>query len=68
MDDQSPNPELTAPTPRPAGQPGSKWLTGDRLVAVILICTALGFLGTLIGFIPLIAIAMIGPVVAASMA
>ncbi|HEX3721155.1 MAG TPA: hypothetical protein VHV31_00095 [Nitrolancea sp.] len=42
-------------------------MSSERLVSVFLISTFLGFLGTLIGFVPLIAVAMICPLVAASL-
>jgi hypothetical protein len=68
MDDQSPSLQQTPPAPQPGGQANAKWFPGDRLVAVFLVCIVLGFVGTLTGFIPLIAIAMIGPVAAAALA
>jgi hypothetical protein len=72
MDEQtSPNeqPEPVTPAPQPlAARPGSPWVAGERLLALFLLATALGFIGTLIGFVPLIALAMIIPVAAAAIA
>jgi hypothetical protein len=72
MDEQtSPNeqPKPEAPTPQPlAARPGSPWVAGERLIALFLLATVLGFIGTLIGFVPLIALAMIIPVAAAAIA
>lgn len=67
MDDQSPNQEMAPRASQPGGRPSASRMSSDRLVAVFLISTFLGFLGTLIGFVPLIAIAMICPIVAASL-
>jgi hypothetical protein len=72
MDDETAHaehPESEASTPQPlAARPGSPWVAGERLIAIFLLATALGFIGTLIGFVPLIALAMIIPVAAAAIA
>jgi hypothetical protein len=72
MDEQtSPNEQLEPVTSAPqplAARPGSPWVAGERLLALFLLATALGFIGTLIGFVPLIALAMIIPVAAAAIA
>lgn len=62
-------PEPVAPAPQPlAARPGSPWVAGERLLALFLFATVLGFIGTLIGFVPLIVIAMIIPVAVAAIA
>jgi hypothetical protein len=72
MDEQtSPNEQSdqTSPAPQPlADRPGSPWVAGERLFALFLLATVLGFVGTLVGFVPLIALAMIIPVAAAAIA
>lgn len=72
MDEQTSSneqPEQTPPAPQPmAARPGSPLVAGERLLALFLLATVLGFVGTLIGFVPLIALAMIIPVVAAAIA
>ena len=68
MDDQSPSVEQLTDVPPPTAQPLAHWVTEERLLAIFLVCLALGFIGTLIGFVPLIALAMIGPLVAAILA
>jgi len=68
MDDQSPSVEQNPDLPPPTAQANANWFSGDRLVAVFLSCIVLGFIGTLLGFTPLIALAMIAPVVVAALA
>jgi hypothetical protein len=65
--DAQPEPEVPAPQPL-AARTGSPLVAGERLLALFLLATVLGFIGTLIGFVPLVALAMIIPVAAAAIA
>ncbi len=40
-------------------------LSGDEKLFLFLACMLIGFIGVLIGFVPLVAVAMIGPVIIA---
>ena len=39
-------------------------LSDSRYIGLFLVCTVLGFIGVLIGFVPLVALAMLAPIVA----
>jgi hypothetical protein len=53
----------------PASQPAqSPTLSRNEVLFIFLACTLVGFVGVLIGFVPLVAIAMIGPIIAALLA
>ena len=68
MDEQ---PELIEPTieeDAPAVQAKSPALSPNEVLFLFLACMLVGFIGVLIGFVPLVMLAMAGPLVVAMLA
>ncbi len=68
MDQQ---PELIEPTieeDAPVAQPKSPTLAPNEVLFLFLACMFVGFIGVLVGFVPLIILAMAGPLVVALLA
>lgn len=64
MDNQHLAHEETAEQPSPPAPSAARALSDDQLLLLFLGCTLVGFIAVLIGFTPLVVLAMIGPVVA----